>query len=303
MNMKWSSTVGVGVAAVVSLTILTGSCANSLSEEVSTLHGQYRHIFRTGNRNAASHLWISHVLEGVENLSRSSLEETLTGFCAISGSPVRPNDYNRYLLRLPLAGSDSIIPGFMHYCCWPCVCDTEDFLSVDTLTVRTKEGDTKMYFAAMGDPCVNEEALSVPFTQPFGTRTTTLLQDAPEVRCVNGKLAGATFTDHGLVAIGGFFPADSDDGNDLSVVQVSTTRGQPGRIATTSAGIAYQDEREYSEMCYERELNGHNSGMGEIFRKVAAIHPSKPAQHRCLAGGGVAADAVCPQEGSVSVTK
>jgi hypothetical protein len=23
-----------------------------------------------------------------------------SGFCAVSGSPVRPNDYNRYLLRL-----------------------------------------------------------------------------------------------------------------------------------------------------------------------------------------------------------
>ncbi|CAK0847648.1 unnamed protein product [Prorocentrum cordatum] len=48
----------------------------------------------------------------------------------------------------------------------------------------------------------------------------------------------------------------------------------PGRI-TERGGVRYQDEEEYGPMCRDRAANGYNSGMGEIFRKVAAITPIK----------------------------
>ena len=38
-------------------------------------------------------------------------------------------------------------------------------------------------------------------------------------------------------------------------------------------GLYYQSENEYESMCSQRKRNGYNSGMGEIFRKVAAITP------------------------------
>jgi len=41
-----------------------------------------------------------------------------------------------------------------------------------------------------------------------------------------------------------------------------------------------RSEGEYGPQCGEREANGFNSGMGEIFRRVAQISPIlMPAQH------------------------
>ena len=44
----------------------------------------------------------------------------------------------------------------------------------------------------------------------------------------------------------------------------------------TAAGYVdhvFQDDVEYSDMCSQRAANGYDSGMGEIFRRVAAITP------------------------------
>merc|ERR1712050_294035 len=35
----------------------------------------------------------------------------------------------------------------------------------------------------------------------------------------------------------------------------------------------FQDEADFAEMCEDRKNQGYNSGMGEIFRRVAAINP------------------------------
>ena len=230
------------------------------------LHQRYSEIFRYGNRNAASHLWTSYILDRAAVTPAAQIELLFSGFCAVSGSPVYPSDYKRYRLRLKHAvtGVDEV--GFMFYCCWPCVCDTWDFIKVDTLTVNTADNGPKVYrFAVIGDPCRNEEQLDVPFVQPFDGRTTTLRRDAPEVRCENGQLIGATRTDHGFVAISMFFDAPSEEEADGGV-------WQPGRI-TRSGGHVFQDDVEYSDMCADRASNGYNSGMGEIFRRVAAITP------------------------------
>ena len=229
------------------------------------LHQRYSEIFRYGNRNAASHLWTSYILDRAAVTPAAQIELLFSGFCAVSGSPVYPSDYKRYRLRLKHAvtGVDEV--GFMYYCCWPCVCDTWDFIKVDTLTVNTADGPKIYRFAVIGDPCVNEAQLDVPFIQPFDGRTTTLRRDAPEVRCENGQLIGATRTDHGFVAISMFFDAPSEEEEDRGV-------WQPGRVVQRD-GHVFQDDVEYSDMCSQRAANGYDSGMGEIFRRVAAITP------------------------------
>jgi len=57
----------------------------------------------------------------------------------------------------------------------------------------------------------------------------------------------------------------SDDGGRIS------TPGRTSRNPRTSR--QYQDEFEFAEMCEDRKNAGYNSGMGEIFRRVAMISP------------------------------
>ena len=86
-----------------------------------------------------------------------------SGFCAVSGSIINPNDYNRYRLTLPKVGG-GYSTGYMHYCCWPCVCDTQDFIRVDTKNVTTSDGVSRaLEFAVIGNPCDHPEKLHEPF--------------------------------------------------------------------------------------------------------------------------------------------
>lgn len=192
----------------------------------------------------------------------------------MSGSPVRPSDYNRYRLSLPQVGTSGHATGFMHYCCWPCVCDTQDFIRIDTLNVTSIDGISRQrHFAVIGNPCDHPDQLEIPFVQPFGRRTTTLSETAGEVRCQEGGvMEGATLSDHGYIIIGMFFEAIPSDEMLLLPFQDPT----PGRIATTKVNERqwmFQDEREWTGHCKDRAANGYNSGMGEIFRKVSAISP------------------------------
>ena len=248
-------------------------------QSVRDLHREYNNIFRYGNRNAASHLWSSFLLDRSESMSKKKLEYMFSGFCAVSGSPVNPSQYNRYGLTLNTVDNRKRF-GFLHYCCWPCVCDTQDFIEIDTLNVTTKDGMTEpYYFAVIGNPCENKEKLKEPFYQPFDGRQTTLEWEARELRCdENGRLIGATLSDHGFVIISMFFDSvsvnENTDGQGIGEYALSNDKfNQPGRMTKFHNGLYYQSENEYESMCSERKRNGYNSGMGEIFRKVAAITP------------------------------
>eukprot|EP00310_Coccolithus_braarudii_P020951 CAMPEP_0183341526 /NCGR_PEP_ID=MMETSP0164_2-20130417/7792_1 /TAXON_ID=221442 /ORGANISM="Coccolithus pelagicus ssp braarudi, Strain PLY182g" /LENGTH=174 /DNA_ID=CAMNT_0025511883 /DNA_START=278 /DNA_END=798 /DNA_ORIENTATION=- len=163
------------------------------------------------------------------------------------------------------------VSGFMYYCCWPCVCDTNDFIRADTLNITAVDGvSRKSHVAVIGNPCDRAEALREPFVQPFyGRGETTLEREAAEVRCTaEGKLRGATLSDHGHVVIQ-LFPLAGDGKPAVALQAVTPT---PGRMTVDpTSGLHYQDEGEYAPMCEEREDNGFNSGMGEIFRRVAMI--------------------------------
>jgi hypothetical protein len=262
------------------------------------LHREYNNIFKYGNRNAASHRWSTFLLRRSEQMTLEKLTLMFTGFCAVSGSPITPSDFNRYGLTLDsVSGESTKAFGFMHYCCWPCVCDTQDFIKVDTKNVTTSDGLVhKQHFAVIGNPCDHPDALITPFVQPFDGRSTTLQREAAEVRCnADGSLEGATMSDHGYVIINMFFDAEPIyDQDSKSIVRaadqnsnsgdVASSQNTPGRLSTKKSfhnndptlsygNIKYQSEREYQGHCMNRAQNGYNSGMGEIFRKVANISP------------------------------
>lgn len=248
--------------------------ATSPRPSVQDLFREYNSIFKHGNRNAASHRWSTFLLDRAHQMTVERLQFFFEGFCAVSGSPVRPSDYNRYRLTLPLIGTGNFATGFMHYCCWPCVCDTQDFIRVDTLNVTSSDGiSRRRHFAVIGNPCDRPEELEVPFVQPFGRQTTTLSETAREVRCLKGGvMEGATLSDHGFIIIGMFFDAIPASQDALLPVEAP----EPGRVTTVDVRgrpTLFQDEREWQGRCEVRAANGYNSGMGEIFRKVCAISP------------------------------
>jgi hypothetical protein len=257
------------------------------SASVEELHKHYYEIFGPvgGNRNAASHLWSSFVLDRAASLTPDGLVGLMRGFCAVSGSIVRPTAYNRYRVSLRTADGTGVARGYMHYCCWPCVCDTQDFLRADTLTVATRTGPATYTFAVLGDPCAHEQQLDARFVQPFGYRETTLRREAPAIVCEDGRLQGATRSDGGHVIFAMLFDANVTRGASLDDELISPAHRlpQPGHVSYDARGNGYQDEHEYSERCADRAARGYNSGMGEIFRKVAAITPLPRVGARALA--------------------
>jgi len=198
---------------------------------IQHLWGEYSNIFRHGNRNAASHLWSTFLIENAVTMPLERFNELSGGYCAVSGSPVTPQSRTRYRMTL-----DSVtgghVTGLVYYCCWPCVCDTQDFIKIDTKTVVTAEGSSVHNFMVIGNPC--KHADKIPW-------------EAPEVRCSeDGELIGAPVSDHGYIILAKFFPDNGEEANDDSV---------------------------FAGHCEQRKNAGYNSGMGEIFRKVAGITP------------------------------
>jgi len=252
--------------------------ATAENPAVTDLHNEYHNIFHHGNRNAASHRWATFLLQRSTQMTFDRLIFFFQGFCSVSGSPVRPSDYTRYRVTLPQVNTPTKLTGFMYYCCWPCICDTQDFIRVDTLDVTDRDGIIRKHnFAVIGNPCDYAEKLQEPFVQPFGRKTTTLAETAQEVRCdEEGVLEGATISDNGYIIIGMFF-----DAVEVKVEgKVAIDNPTPGRISNTlvlGKSVNFHDESEWlgfeGSHCSDRARDGYNSGMGEIFRKVCTISP------------------------------
>jgi len=208
----------------------------ALSLTVSELHGKYYEIFsRANNRNAASHLWASYILDRSTSLSVSEIRELFGGFCPISGSPVRPSTRNLWSgIQLKKASNPSEIESAsIHVCCWPCVCDLQEFVKNDTLDIDTKDGRFSFEVLVIGDPCVHPERIP---------------SQAPEVYCQNGRLVGATRSSQDHIVIG--------------MVQ----SGQRYAFGNFEAS-------QISNRCTRRKNQGYRSGMGRIFVEVASINP------------------------------
>uniref|UniRef100_A0A0G4GAV7 Uncharacterized protein n=1 Tax=Chromera velia CCMP2878 TaxID=1169474 RepID=A0A0G4GAV7_9ALVE len=237
---------------------------------IDDLRAEYGNIFKKMNRNAASHLWSSFILDRAFQMPAERVEHLFTGFCAVSGSPVRPRDHNRYGLNLETVTGRRRF-GFMHYCCWPCVCDTQDFIKVDSKTITTADGEKQYWFAVIGNPCDVPGSLDTPFNQrgvPY-----TLRKVAPELECTpEGKLKGATLSDGGYVIISMFFDSRPTDDEQTPPPALQEGGPRPGRLSTHGPFV-FQHEGEYEPMCTERAQYGYQSGMGEIFRQAASVAP------------------------------
>jgi hypothetical protein len=137
-------------------------------------------------------------------MSAGKMENLFHGFCAISGSPIADVPQKMYEVTLPTV-KGGVVNGVTRHCCWPCVCDTTEIVRVDTKTIQTADGPKSFHFLVIGDPCTKPEKLQERFTDSFTGLQTSLEQDAPELKCVNGKLVNATYSDHGHPIIGMLF--------------------------------------------------------------------------------------------------
>jgi hypothetical protein len=222
--------VAVAVAAVT-----TGDWE---SKQLEDLFDQYDTVFPHGNRNAASHRWATFLLDRASQLSPTKLAFFFSGFCPVSGSPLAGSG-TPYRYSLPrVAAADgapaSTADGAVHHCCWPCVCDTEVHIKLDSKTVETAAGPQTFTFLVIGDPCVK------------GELPPDLVEQAPDVTCSGGKLDASTYSDGGHVIIG--------------LLQ------QPGAADAVAA-------KTLDGQCAERAATGTTSGMGKIFIEVASINP------------------------------
>jgi len=228
------------------------------------LANQYSNIFKTGNRNAASHLWASFILQRAGSMPSGKLGQIFHGFCAVSGSPLPDDPRTMYKATLPKVGGGTVT-GVSRHCCQPCICDLIENVHVDTKTIDTADGTRTFDFLVIGDPCLKADLLAQPFADPFSGRNSSLSDAAPELKCEGGKLAGAMFSDHGHPIIGMFF---TDPASLEAVPEVSVDHHKEAAAAAVS-----DPTFGYGEICSMRKAQGYNSGMGLIFHLVARISP------------------------------
>ena len=74
------------------------------------------------------------------------------GFCPISGSPVRPSAWSKWgsIPFKKASNTAQTITGGVSVCCWPCVCDLQEFVKADTLEVDTRDGRTTFDVLVIG---------------------------------------------------------------------------------------------------------------------------------------------------------
>ena len=128
--------------------LISLSISNNVdSLTVRQLHGKYYEIFsRAYNRNAASHLWSSYILNRASNMTESEIHQLFKGFCPVSGSPVSPSTRNLWqgVQVKKATNTRDEVSGSLHVCCWPCVCDLQALVKTDPLTINTADG-TKVF--------------------------------------------------------------------------------------------------------------------------------------------------------------
>merc|ERR1719210_2633650 len=243
----------------VAILLLSTLCsARGRLETADDLTEKYLDVFKTGNRNAASHLWTSFVLDRAHGMRPEILESVFKGFCAVSGSPLPDDPRTMYKVTLPRVGGGNVT-GVVRHCCWPCICDLSDFVRVDSKTVKTRDGHQKYDFLVMGDPCEHPERLESNFTDPFTMQKVKINEEAPEVTCEQGRLTGAVRSDSGHPIIGMFFT----DSAELKAVPVPP-------VPQRKLSMPVEDPTfGYGGMCVVRAKMGYNSGMGLIFHLVA----------------------------------
>jgi len=213
-------------------------------DSINAFVNQYDAIFKTGNRNAASHLWSTYLFQRSKCVSSKQFETLSKAYCAISGSPVQPTEETCYASQHKSVASGTMVSGQERHCCPPCYCDAQDWVAIDTKTVTFKDGaSAALSFMVIGNPCATNQN---PFTED-------LKKSAPELACDGNHLKGATLSDNNHVIIGMYF-----------------TGSNASEECMYSSGPM---KAELTQMCQQRHANPTQGGMGEIFINLAKINP------------------------------
>jgi len=217
------------------LIILTSCLSLTNCLTVNELHSKYYQIFsRSGNRNAASHLWATYIIDRSSSMTRGEILNAFSGFCPVSGSPVRPTS-SKVWQQVPIkraGNSNEEVEADVYVCCWPCVCDMMEVVRTDQVDMPTLGGTNQTFNAlVIGNPCIHPERIP---------------RNAPEVRCSNGELIGATRSRNGHIVIG---------------------------MIQEGEGTGYYTADMIDRNCARRKSQGYRSGMGTIFHDVASINP------------------------------
>ena len=101
--------------------------------------------------------------KNIHNYERSlkinKKSESVVVFLCLSSPIGSPSARTLWNMTLPWAGTSELVNGGIHFCCWPCVCDTTDFIRVDTKTVEVKDGTFTFNFLVLGNPCQKDSSL------------------------------------------------------------------------------------------------------------------------------------------------
>jgi hypothetical protein len=241
------------------------------------LMNSYEKVFPTGNRNNGGFVWSNWLLSQSDQLSPERFQKFFAMFCGVSGAPLGPSEGNtglsRWRLQLKDVTGNTSRSGFMYYCTgcssWPCMCDAQDFLRVDTKTIVLQGGVKKKYrFVVVGDPCRNEDLLNKPYFEPDQSAEAVIRDVSPEVACDGGRLKHSMLSDNGHVILTMFHEDD----------------------AASKAHL----QSDYASQCKSRAAHNFMGGMGMIFRKFAGVTPldaeaeaqAKLAPTKHSAGGG-----------------
>ena len=100
----------------------------------------------TGNRNAAGGQYYKYILNEL-NPTIDEFIEYHKMYCAVSGSPIKPNKNNRDFIVLKDMNNKNIC-GYYYRCCTPCNCD----LMRENNTLRAKKLLKKNLYGSE-DPC------------------------------------------------------------------------------------------------------------------------------------------------------
>ena len=88
--------------------------------------------------------------------TEDEIYKLFSSFCPVSGSIVTPTpSWNLWTgLNVKKAASLASDPywaeqipknGSVYTCCWPCICDIQEFVKVDTLWIKTKDNGWKLF--------------------------------------------------------------------------------------------------------------------------------------------------------------
>ena len=108
----------------------------------------------TGNRNAAGGQYYKYILNEL-NPTIDEFIEYHKMYCAVSGSPIKPNKNNRDFIVLKDMNNKNIC-GYYYRCCTPCNCDLmreNNTVRVNQETIKGK----KIYVISIEDPCKKPE--------------------------------------------------------------------------------------------------------------------------------------------------